>query len=106
MLFSHELLNRYTQLSTSGKMTFYHFIGGIKTDYTNNRSKVPFVCQATFEDAYFAFDECQSWKNQPGCQKCDPTRSGNVKIVLGDALHLSIPKKKAVGMRPSGHGEG
>ncbi len=100
MLFHHELFNRYTILSTSGKQTFYHFINGVVADYANNNSKVDFVCQNTFESAYFQFDECQKWSNSVGCEKCDPERSGKVGTLMGDALHLSMPQRKAVGLRP------
>ena len=108
ILFSHHLLNEYTNRFSTQASSFQAFCHGIRNKYRASRCDdcignvqqcklhLPFVNHKTFIKAWKNFTQLQPWKFEFSCPFCGPYP----REVIVDGLTLAMPLSKCGNLRP------
>ena len=89
-LFSHELLNDYTNLMQCSTMPLSAFALSRTNHYMERMSPRPFVNRTTFSQVWFAFVELQEITATMQCLFC----KGEPSVVICDGVGVCFPKTK------------
>ena len=89
ILFTHDLLDDYTNSFTSSETPFTAWVSVVSRRYASHRSLHPFVSEATFRSAWFAYTRLQSFDNDMTCPRCGPTPDD----VIWDGVTLAFAQK-------------
>ncbi|KAL7279771.1 hypothetical protein ACG7TL_006178 [Trametes sanguinea] len=96
-LFTHELLNAYTNTFTASETPFSAFCLTMRRQYEDKDAKMKFCSDETFVRAWFAFVQLQDLGNSMTCPTCGPSPS----IVIADGVTLATHASKlTAGVRP------
>ncbi|KAF9463495.1 hypothetical protein BDZ94DRAFT_1163969, partial [Collybia nuda] len=90
MLFTHELLNGFTNMYTASETPFSAFCLTISRTYMKHGPKVKFCSDDTFVRVWFAFIHLQELDSGMKCPTCGPSP----KIIIADGISLGIHAAK------------
>ncbi|KAJ2968282.1 hypothetical protein NUW54_g13262 [Trametes sanguinea] len=90
ILFTHELLNAYTNMFTASETPFSAFCLTIRRQYEDHTSGMQFCSEETFVRAWFAFVQVQNLQSSMACPTCGPSPS----IVIADGVSLATHASK------------
>ncbi|KAL7281257.1 LOW QUALITY PROTEIN: hypothetical protein ACG7TL_004565 [Trametes sanguinea] len=97
ILFTHELLNAYTNTFTASETPFSAFCLTVRRQYEDKDPKMKFCSDETFVRAWFAFVQLQDFGNTMVCPTCGPSPA----IVIADGVTLATHASKlTAGVRP------
>ncbi|KAH9856697.1 hypothetical protein C2E23DRAFT_882019 [Lenzites betulinus] len=97
-LFTHELLNAYTNAFTASETPFAAFCLTIRRQYEDRCPGLPFCSDETFVRAWFSFVELQDLDSGFQCPTCGP--SPTVVIADGVSLATHASKLKGADIKP------
>lgn len=89
ILFTHDLLDDYTASFTSSETPFSAWVNVAQRRYTRYASPEPFVCDAVFLAAWFAYSNVQAMEGDMSCPVCGPTPEN----VIWDGVSLAFHRK-------------
>lgn len=81
-LYTHELLNRFTNSISAHETPFYAFCTVISRSYVEAESAIDFVPDNAFRTAYFSFTRIQQLGDSFQCDICGP----NPRVVIFDGV--------------------
>lgn len=87
MVFTHELLNDYTNAFTTSETPFVAWVTVVARRYQSKHME--FVSEKTFRAAWFAYARLLELKDDMICPKCGPTP----KVTVWDGITLSFSRK-------------
>lgn len=90
MLFTHELLNGFTNMYTASETPFSAFCLTISRTYMNHGPEVKFCSDDTFVRVWFAFIRLQELDSGMKCPTCGPSP----EIIIADGISLGIHTAK------------
>ncbi|KAI0370901.1 hypothetical protein BV20DRAFT_965977 [Pilatotrama ljubarskyi] len=90
ILFTHELLNAYTNAFTASETPFSAFCVMIRRQYEDHTSSMQFCSDETFVCAWFAFVQLQDLGNTMTCPTCGPSPA----VVIADGVSLATHSSK------------
>lgn len=97
MLFTHGLLNAYTNAFTTSETPFSAWCLFVRRQYQENESDFEFCSDETLVRVWFAFVVLQQLDSGMTCPTCGPTP----KVVVVDGISLGTQSSKLVpGIRP------
>ncbi|CDO77056.1 hypothetical protein BN946_scf184455.g6 [Trametes cinnabarina] len=85
ILFTHELLNAYTNTFTASETPFSAFCLTVRRQYEDQDPKMKFCSDETFVRAWFAFVQLQDFGNTMICPTCGPSPT----IIIADGVTLA-----------------
>ncbi|KII83495.1 hypothetical protein PLICRDRAFT_67635, partial [Plicaturopsis crispa FD-325 SS-3] len=94
MLFSHELLNAFTNAYTASETPFSAFCLTVRRAYMDHGPSNTFCSDDTFVRVWFAFTELQDLDSGMQCPTCGPSP----KIVIADGISLGTHHSKLTGL--------
>jgi hypothetical protein len=89
ILFTHELLDDYTNQYSASETPFNAWITVINRRYMAHPSKERFVIESTFRSVWFAYVNIQRFENDMRCPQCGPTP----KDTIWDGVTLAFHEK-------------
>lgn len=92
MLFTHELLNAYTNAYTASETPFSAFCLTVQRTYIENSHDHKFCSDETFVRVWFAFVQLQELDSRMECPTCGPSPD----IVVVDGISLGTHSSKLV----------
>ena len=104
-LFTHELLNAYTNQFTASETPFSAFCRTMRRQYmdqmdSSSGAHAQFCADETFVRAWFAFAQLQDLGNTMSCPTCGP----NPHVVIADGISLATQSSKLTHMvKPPTH---
>ncbi|KAI0373712.1 hypothetical protein BV20DRAFT_988743, partial [Pilatotrama ljubarskyi] len=90
VLFTHELLNAYTNAFTASETPCSAFCVTIRRHYEDHSYGMQFCSDETFVRAWFAFVQLQNLGNTMSCPTCGPSPT----IVIADGVSLATHASK------------
>ncbi|KAF5384200.1 hypothetical protein D9615_003373 [Tricholomella constricta] len=90
MLFTHDLLNGFTNMFTASETPFSAFCLTVSRAYMEHGMDVKFCSDDTFVRVWFAFIRLQELESGMRCPTCGPSP----KIVIADGISLGINSSK------------
>ncbi|KDQ56421.1 hypothetical protein JAAARDRAFT_132449 [Jaapia argillacea MUCL 33604] len=90
MIFSHELLNGFTNLYTASETPFSAFCLTVRCTYMDHDLKNSFCSDKTFVRVWFPFTHLQTLDSGMSCPTCGPSP----KVVIADGISLGIHHSK------------
>lgn len=90
MLFTHDLLNAFTNAYTASETPFAAFCLNVRRSYQEHGFEVPFCSEETFVRVWFAFIQLQELDSGMKCPTCGPTP----KVVIADGVSLGTQRSK------------
>ncbi|KDQ48961.1 hypothetical protein JAAARDRAFT_144157, partial [Jaapia argillacea MUCL 33604] len=90
MIFSHELLNGFTNSYTASETPFSAFCLTVHRTYMDHDLKNSFCSDETFVRVWFAFTRLQTLDSGMSCPTCGPSP----KVVIADGISLGIHHSK------------
>lgn len=100
MLFTHALLNAYTNAFTTSETPFSAWCLYIRRQYQENESDIGFCSDETLVRVWFAFVVLQQLDSGMTCPTCGPTPN----VIVVDGISLGTQSSKLVpGIRPPTH---
>ncbi|KAI0672113.1 hypothetical protein C8Q78DRAFT_1124971, partial [Trametes maxima] len=92
-LFTHELLNAYTNAFTASETPFAAFCLTVRRQYEDRCPESPFCSNETFVRAWFSFVELQDLDSKMQCPTCGPSPP----VVIADGVSLATQASKLAG---------
>ncbi|KAF7792679.1 hypothetical protein EIP86_003777 [Pleurotus ostreatoroseus] len=92
MIFTHELLNAYTNAYTASETPFAAFCLTVRRAYEEHGFQTQFCANATFVRAWFAFTAIQTLDSGMYCPQCGSSPS----IVIVDGISLATHTSKLI----------
>ena len=92
ILFTHELLNAYTNAYTASETPFSAFCLTIRRSYMDHDITMKFCSDETFVRVWFAFAKIQQLDSEMKCPVCGPYP----QVVIADGISLSTHTSKLV----------
>ncbi|KAI0638143.1 hypothetical protein C8Q77DRAFT_412950 [Trametes polyzona] len=89
-LFTHELLNAYTNAYTASETPFSAFCLTMRRQYEDHAPGMQFCSDETFVRAWFAFVQLQDLESSMKCPTCGPAP----RIVIADGVSLATHASK------------
>ncbi|KDQ59656.1 hypothetical protein JAAARDRAFT_126642, partial [Jaapia argillacea MUCL 33604] len=86
MIFSHELLNGFTNAYTTSETPFSAFCLTVRRTYMDHGTDNTFCSDDTFVQVWFAFTRLQELDSGMMCPTCGPSPS----IIIADGISLGI----------------
>ncbi|KAH9940291.1 hypothetical protein B0H21DRAFT_657713, partial [Amylocystis lapponica] len=93
MLFSHSLLNAFTNVYTASETPFSAFCLTISRTYVENGFEMIFCSDETFVRVWFAYVRLQELDSGMACPTCGPSP----RIVIADGVSLGTHSSKLTG---------
>ncbi|RDB17535.1 hypothetical protein Hypma_001242 [Hypsizygus marmoreus] len=90
LLFTHELLNAFTNAFTASETPFSAFCLTVRRCYEDHSSTMSFCSDETFVRAWFAFVRLQELDSKMECPTCGPCPS----LVIADGVSLATHVSK------------
>jgi hypothetical protein len=87
-LFTHELLNDYTNQFTLSETAIHAYISSVKRRYLENRACRSFITQRDFTHIFVTFINLQAWGYTFSCVECGV----EPEDIIADGTMLSLPR--------------
>ncbi|KIJ11559.1 hypothetical protein PAXINDRAFT_157266 [Paxillus involutus ATCC 200175] len=94
MLFTHELLNSYTNAFTASETAFSAFCLTVRRMYIDSRWDMEFCSDETFVRVWFAFTQVQTLDSGMWCPTCGTSPA----VVIADGISLGTHISKVTGL--------
>ncbi|KZV82496.1 hypothetical protein EXIGLDRAFT_589289, partial [Exidia glandulosa HHB12029] len=89
-IYSHELLNKFTNSISAHETPFHAFCTVIRRTYLDSESPLPFVADDAFRTTWFSFTRVQDLGDSFQCEQCGPDPS----VVIFDGVTASFSNKQ------------
>ena len=89
ILFTHNLLDKYTSAYTSSEMPFVGWVSTVSRRYMNHNSERPFVTEKMFRAVWFSYIQLQHLETVLQCHVCGPMPQDTI----WDGMTLAFSQK-------------